>query len=109
MTFDSTKQAASALGMSAEFLISAKRLGCPSFRNGRVYTPRLIDWLYEHRRSIADDLACRITWIGFMRIDKRMVAKMRKNLTAIDQSIAPSTVDPLDGLAERIVGLNAEQ
>ena len=46
--YDSQAAAAAALKIDIYFLREAKRLGCPAFRSGRVYTEELLEWLAKH-------------------------------------------------------------
>lgn len=106
ITFDSTKQAARAMGLEPEYLYSAKSLGCPNFRNGRVYPRGIVAWLSKNRYAIAEDLEARIHEWSFKTLDKRDIESVKKKLAKLESEPA---VDVLAGLEGKIVGLTAEQ
>jgi hypothetical protein len=84
MTFDSTRQAANALNLPYNRVLTAKQLGCPAFRNGRVY-PGLIAWLTEkNNRSDVNYHWCN----GEDKLTPHMLRRAQKILDKIDAKLS---------------------
>ena len=74
MTFDNVQQAAAALGLHHHHLLTARRLGCISFRNGRVYSAGLIEWIQVNSGIIngaswADDITPEMINVAKARLE----------------------------------------
>jgi len=63
LNFESQTQASSALDLRAEFLSSARRLGCLAFSHGRIRAPLLVDFLEKHLAEINEDIADAHRWM----------------------------------------------
>ena len=80
MTFDNVQQAAATLGFHHHHLLTARRLGCVSFRNGRVYSAGLVEWIGENVSRINE-----ATWAE--KITPEMVAAAKVRLEQVEASL----------------------